>query len=260
MQAHFTFLGTGGSMGIPMVGCRCDVCTSPHKENKRLRSSGLLTVGSQRYLIDVGPDFREQALRYGIEDLSGALLTHAHSDHIAGIDDLRAYYLLHQKTVPCLLSQETYDEIKGRYHYLFRPLSPDRSVAAQIDCKILPRDFGQIDFAGLSVGYLSYFQQGMKVTGFRFGNFAYVSDIRTYSDEVFTALEGVEILVLSALRHTPTAMHFSIDEAIAFTRRVLAKTTYLTHIAHEMEHKTASALLPPDVHMSYDGLKLPIRL
>jgi phosphoribosyl 1,2-cyclic phosphate phosphodiesterase len=260
MQGKLLFLGTGGSLGIPMIGCDCDVCQSPSPFNKRLRSSALIEIKSKRILIDAGPDFRTQALNYRIDSLSGVLLTHAHADHIGGLDDLRAYYFLNKQKIPCLLSQETFEEVKLRYHYMLAPLKSGKSVSAQIDFKLFEEDFGEAEIGGIKFRYLSYLQSGMKVTGFRFGNLAYVSDIRQYSDRVFDVLQGVDTLILSALRNAPSVMHFSIEEAIAFARRTRAKKTYLTHVAHELEHAAANALLPPDVAMSYDGLSIPIEI
>jgi phosphoribosyl 1,2-cyclic phosphate phosphodiesterase len=260
MQANFLFLGTGGSAGVPMIGCKCDVCQSPSPYNKRHRTAGLLKVNGKNFLIDVGPEFRIQALHFHIENLTAVLLTHAHADHIAGIDDLRSYYFMHKVRLPCVLSKETFDEVKLRYHYMLKPLTVGKSVSAQIDFQILPSDFGEYELEGLRFKYLTYFQQGMKVTGFIFGNFAYVSDIRQYSDEVIKNLQGIDILVLSALRQKPTQMHFSVEEAIAFARLVGAKKTYLTHISHDLEYVATNASLPPDVLLSYDGLEIPIQI
>src|SRR5690349_18127258 len=130
-NTRFLFLGTGGSAGVPLIGCSCSVCLSTSPLNKRLRSAGLLKVQGKNYLIDVGPDFREQALKYRIDSLDGVLITHPHSDHIAGIDDLRAYYFLSGKKTPCLLSQATFDEIKVRFPYLLQ-MRPEGSIAAQL--------------------------------------------------------------------------------------------------------------------------------
>ena len=258
MQGRFVFLGTGGSAGVPMIGCHCDVCLSSSSYNKRLRSAGLIQIQGKNFLIDVGPDFRAQALHFHIEHLNAVLLTHAHADHIAGIDDLRAYYFLYKNSVPCVLSQDTFNEVKVRYHYMLQKLSLGTSISAQIDFQVLNEDFGELMLDGVRFEYFSYYQTGMKVTGFRVGNFAYVSDIRQFSEQVIDKILGVDILVLSALRHTPTKMHFSVEEAIAFSRRVSAKKTYLTHIAHDLEHEATNALLPPDVRMSYDGLEISI--
>ncbi len=253
MNGRFLFLGTGASPGVPLIGCTCSVCTSPSPFNKRLRSAGLLTIEGRRYLIDVGPDFRAQALGAKIDHVDGVLITHAHSDHIAGIDDLRAYYFLEEKKVPCLCSKETYGEIAQRFPYLLRSASGG-SISAQLDFHVLESDFGECLFAGIRVAYLTYFQMKMKVTGFRFADFAYVSDIRQFEERVYEALEGVEVLVLSALRHESTEMHFGIPEAIEFSRRVKAQRTYFTHIAHDIDHEKVSSQLPPGFHLAYDGL------
>jgi phosphoribosyl 1,2-cyclic phosphate phosphodiesterase len=243
-----------------MIGCKCDVCTSTSHYNKRLRSSGLIKVKDKSFVIDVGPDFRTQALNYGVNHLTGVLLTHAHADHIAGIDDLRSYYFMEKKKLPCILSKETFDEVKMRYHYMFAPIESGKSLSAQVDFQILKEDFGTFELGGAQFQYFSYYQTGMKVTGFRIGNIAYVSDIREFTDQVVDSIQGVDILILSALRHTPTKMHFSIEEAIAFSRRTFAKKTYLTHIAHDLEYAATNALLPPDVRMSYDGLEIAIEI
>jgi phosphoribosyl 1,2-cyclic phosphate phosphodiesterase len=239
-----------------MISCKCEVCTSENPKNVRLRSSGLLSIKGKRFLIDIGPDFRMQALRYQISSLAGVMITHAHSDHIAGIDDLRAYYLMQNKEIPCLLSKATADELQMRFPYLWKEKEKGKSLPAQLNFFVLENDSGTILFEGVPVRFFTYYQKEMKVTGYRINNFAYVSDIRDYSQEIFAFLEGVEILVLSALRHEPSSMHFTIEEAIAFSRMVRAKTTYFTHIAHEIEHESVSRSLPPSIFLAYDGLSL----
>jgi phosphoribosyl 1,2-cyclic phosphate phosphodiesterase len=132
-QGRFLFLGTGGSAGVPMIGCSCEVCSSQDPKNKRMRSSGLISVDRLQILIDAGPELRLQALRANISHLNAVLLTHAHADHIAGLDDLRAFYFLNKQRLPCFLSEETLAEIKGRYHYFFLPVTPEKSMPAQVD-------------------------------------------------------------------------------------------------------------------------------
>lgn len=253
MDAQFLFLGTGGSLGIPVVSCHCRVCRSPSPLNKRLRPSGLLTLGKKRFLIDCGPDFREQAIRYGIDSLDGVLITHTHYDHVGGIDDLRVFHFLRKEKLPCLASKETYAEIHHRFYYLLQ--KPE----SELQFSLLEEDFGRTHFEGVSVDYLSYAQAGMKVTGFRIGSFAYVSDIRKYDELVIESLKGVETLVLSALRFTTSHVHFSIDEAIEFSRRVGASKTFLTHIAHDIDHEEANNKLPPGIVLAHDGLEIAFK-
>lgn len=253
-SGKFTFLGTSASAGVPMVGCKCAVCTSASAKNQRLRPSGLLRVGGKSILIDVGPDFRTQAIKYKIDHLDGLLLTHTHFDHIAGIDDLRAYYLQTKKKLPCLLSKESLDDLKTRYDYLFR--TSGKSLSAQLAFTPLPDEMGQTEFLGLKIGYVSYIQSGMKVNGFRLGDFAYISDIREYEDSIFGALKGVKNLVLSALREEPSDLHFTMDEAIAFSRKVGAEATFLTHISHAVDHEAVNKKLPVEVRLGFDGFEM----
>lgn len=251
MERSFLFLGTGGSMGIPAVACTCPVCKSDSIFNKRSRPAGLLKIGKKQFLIDAGPDFRTQALHYGINHLDGVLITHTHFDHIAGFDDLHALYFLQDERPHCLLSKDSFDELKLRLHYLF-----DGSKCKWADFEVLEKDFGSVKFEGVKFDYLSYFQAEMKVTGFRHDNFAYVSDIRRYDQAAIDALKGVDVLILSALRHTASEVHFSIEEAIAFARTVGSKKTFFTHIAHDLDHDETNNSLPEDIRLAHDGLEI----
>jgi phosphoribosyl 1,2-cyclic phosphate phosphodiesterase len=253
-DATLLFLGTGSSMGIPVIGCHCSVCNSSSKFNKRLRPSALISVENKKYVIDTTPDFRIQALTYGIESLDGVFYTHAHHDHTAGIDELRVFYLKSQTNMPCLLSKETADDLKKRFSYILKNSPEKRGLVARLKLHVLENAQGLIDFEGLCVQYMSYEQLGMGVLGFRFGNLAYVSDIKEYSESIFRELEGVETLVLSALRYEESKLHLSIDEAVSFAKKVGAKMTWLTHIAHEVEHESTNRLLPDNVQLAYDGL------
>jgi phosphoribosyl 1,2-cyclic phosphate phosphodiesterase len=245
MKNSFLFLGTGASTGIPVAGCRCGVCASPSPYNKRLRPSGMVRFQKKIFLIDVGPDFRQQALLYKIDRIDGLLITHTHYDHIAGIDDLRPFFEK-GNPMPCLLSQSSFDVLQQRYQYLFS----SRYFAWRI------AEEGDLELAGIPLTCFHYEQSKMVVTGFRFGDFAYVSDIRTYTDEIFTALRGVKKLVVSALRHESSQAHFSLSEAVEFAERVGAYRTWLTHISHHLDHEATEQTLPERVRMGYDGLVL----
>jgi phosphoribosyl 1,2-cyclic phosphate phosphodiesterase len=253
MRGLFTFLGTGASSGVPMVGCDCSICVSASSFNQRLRPAGWLRIGTSSLLIDVGPDFRQQALKYGIMRVDGLLLTHTHFDHIAGIDDLRAYSLRQKAPVPCLLSKESFEDIKTRYFYFFRP---SKNLTAQLSYQVLESDEGVVSFVDLQVQYFSYRQGDMKVTGYRIGNFAYVSDIRDYDDSIFDHLQGIDQLVLSALRFESSHLHLSLDQAIAFARKTGARSTRLTHLSHFLDHEETNRSLPPDIQLGYDGLNI----
>jgi len=251
---HCQLLGTGASAGIPVIGCKCDVCQSADPYNKRLRPSALVKAHGKILLIDPCPDFRQQALKYSVDRLDGVLITHVHFDHTGGIDDLRAYYVLAEQPLPCLVPQHTFDDLLHRYYYLFQPRGSNSSLPAQLKFQILEGTTGVAEFLGVQIGYFSYAQGGVSVTGYRFGDFAYISDIREYPETIFDDLQGVRVLVLSALRFTPSHLHFSVDEAIDFSEKVGAEEVYLTHIAHDIDHEKGSAYLPSNVSLGYDGL------
>lgn len=253
MGGLFTFLGTGASAGIPVIGCNCPVCSSTLTKNRRLRSSGWLQMDGKSFLIDVGPDFRQQALTHGITQVDGLLLTHTHFDHIAGIDDLRIFSTRSGLAIPCLLSQASFQEMQLRYHYLFRS---GKSGTARFACTSFEKDQGTIFFEGLAIRYSNYFQGEMKVTGYRLGDFAYVSDIREYDASIFDFLDGVGHLVLSALHFGPSHIHLSIEEAIEIARRAKVGSTWLTHLSHLVDHEEASRRLPKEVQLGYDGLRI----
>jgi len=254
MRGKFLFLGTGASTGVPVIGCKCAVCSSSNPRNVRLRPSGLLEVGGMKILIDAGPDYRQQALRAKIDRLDGLLLTHTHFDHIAGIDELRTYYIYQKAPLPCLLSEESLAELKARYYYLFEPAGSGSSLPAQLDLKAAGGESGDVDFLGVKVGYFKYTQGSMKVTGYRIGEFAYVSDIRGYDEAIFGWLAGVKVLVLSAIREEASRTMFSVGEAVLFAKEAGAERTYLTHMNHEIDYDRVSRKLPSGVELAYDGL------
>lgn len=256
MKGELIFLGTGGSTGIPQIGCRCEVCRSTNPKNKRLRPSALLTIDNKKFLIDAGPDFRYQALKYGITKLDGVMITHTHYDHIAGLDEFRIFYLLQKKAVPILLSQASFNEIKMRYAYLFRERNKEYSLPAQLDFQILVEKHGVANFQGLTVGYMTYQQGGMDVNGYRIGNLAYVSDIKIYPELIFEDLKGVKILIMSALRETLSPMHLSLEEAIQFSKKVGAERTIFMHIGHEVDYEKVNPTLPKGFELSYDGMRV----
>jgi phosphoribosyl 1,2-cyclic phosphate phosphodiesterase len=256
LKGNLLFLGTGSSAGVPMIGCNCSVCRSSCLKNKRLRSSCLVEVDNKILLLDVPVDFREQALKLNINHIDGLILTHAHYDHIGGLDDLRAYYLLENKPVSCLLSKETLSEVKKGFHYIFNPINKKSSISAQLDFQAFEKDFGETLFQKIKIKYLSYFQKETKVTGYIIGNLAYITDIKEFSDDIFTQLKGVDILILSALREESSSVHFNLKEAISFAEKVNAKHTYFTHIAHDLDHDKISEILPKNIYLAYDGLKI----
>ena len=243
-------------MGVPMIGCECPVCRSDDPNNKRLRPSALITIGEKRLVIDTGPDFRTQALTHGIDHIDGVILTHTHFDHVAGLDELRTFYILKREVTPILASGPSHSDLKKRYGYFFREKTMGVSLSAQLHFQVLEGERGETRFLNLPIKYMTYRQGGMAVNGYRFGDLAYVSDIHDFPETIFEDLKGVKTLVLDALRDTPSPMHFSLEEAIAFSKRAGAKKTFFTHIGHELEHQATNASLPKGFALAHDGLKL----
>jgi phosphoribosyl 1,2-cyclic phosphate phosphodiesterase len=258
IKGKFLFLGTGGSVGIPVIGCKCPVCSSMNPKNKRMRPSALLIIGKKKILIDTGPDLRQQALLFDISEIDGVIITHTHYDHIGGLDELRVFYFREKKKVPILLSQSSFADIKQRLPYLFQEKKAGISLAAQLDFQILEDKRGETSFLDIPFRYMTYEQGGMEVTGFRFGNCAYISDIREYPQTIFGDLKQLDTLILSALRFSPSPMHFTIEEGIAFAQKVGAKKTYFMHLTHDIEHEKISTSLPEKIFLAYDGLSFDL--
>jgi phosphoribosyl 1,2-cyclic phosphate phosphodiesterase len=256
----FLFLGTGGSMGIPVIGCECAVCRSDSPFNKRLRPSGLLKINDKAILIDCGPDFRAQMLQHNIKHLDGVIFTHAHYDHTGGFDELRIFNVRSKHVMPCLLSHATAEDLKMRFPYVFDESSHFASITTKAAMHYLPSDRGSMDFLGIPLSFMTYEQGGMSVNGFRFGNFAYISDIRHYPSTIFEDLQGVETLVISCLRYQPSVLHFNIEEAVAFSEKLQVKQAWFTHIAHELDHELTNSRLPPNYQLAYDGLEIDIEI
>lgn len=256
MKKKLLFLGTGGSSGIPIIGCDCIVCSSTSKFNKRLRSSVLIQTPTKNILIDPGPDFRQQALTYNIRHIDATIITHVHYDHIGGLDDLRIFYFIQNQPIHCLLSKASFDEIRLRYFYQFLEPKEHNSKTVKFEYLTLPHDRGSIDFHGMHVQYLTYYQGDMPVLGIRIGNLAYISDIKTYPETIFEDLKGVETLIVSGLRNTSSNVHFTIDEAVEFADNIKPKRVYINHIDHELEHELTNRSLPSWVQLSYDGLQI----
>ena len=256
MEGSFLFLGTGASTGIPVIGCECTVCHSLDPRNRRTRASIFIEFEGRHLLIDAGPDVREQLLTHRIQRVDGLLLTHTHYDHIAGLEELRVFNFRQQHAIPCLLSSESLVEVRQRFYYLFLDQVPEKNVTAQFDFRPLEALSGKTVFCDLPLAYMSYQQGHMHVLGFRFGDLAYITDIKSYPSSIFNALRNLKTLVVSALRFTPAPLQFTVDEAIDFARKIAPEQTYLMHVSHDIEHAHLERLLPPSIYLAYDGLRL----
>ena len=254
-----TFLGTGTSQGVPVIGCDCAVCCSDDERDRRLRTSAMVEVGSKRFIIDAGPDFREQMLREGVSHITAILLTHKHKDHIGGLDDVRALNFVDYPdeihTVHIYGTHDTCDCVRKDYDYAFAE-NPYRGVP-QIEL----HEFGTKPFEieGVEIVPIKGEHSRFEVTGFRFGKLAYLTDFKSIAEEELQKLLGVEVLVVNALRFEPHDSHFSVGEALQLIEKVAPKRAYLTHMSHDIGlHGVANLRLPEGVEFAYDGLKIEI--
>jgi phosphoribosyl 1,2-cyclic phosphate phosphodiesterase len=267
MDGLLTFLGTGTSMGVPTLGCHCAVCTSTDPRDRRLRPSVLLRWqehgrGGARervVVIDTGPDFREQALRNGLTRVDAVLYTHSHADHILGLDDLRplSFTVFREGApIPLYATPETTEVLERIYDYTFSPQAtyPNRA-RVQLEPLQERNMVHGVEFVRVPVLH------GQKeIVGFRFGRAAYLTDVSAIPESSFALLEGLDLLVLSALRYKPHPSHATVEQAVAWSRRIGARRTWLTHIAHELGHEETNSLLPDGIRLAYDGLSLPVNL
>lgn len=252
LRGRFQFLGTGGSVGVPMLGCGCSVCCSQEEKNKRWRPSARLLFGDKNYLIDPGPDFRQQALRFGIKTLDGVLITHAHHDHVGGLDDLRPIGYRRTSPIPMYCSESTASDLLSRFYYLFP------REGGYVELSIFRGEQGSVQLGSETIEYITYLQGEMAVNGFRIGSLAYLPDIRQFSPSVFASLRNVKDLVVGALRYTSSQMHFCVDEALDFWKQAGSDRLWLTHLSHEIDYAHTSSYLPENAHVAYDGLILDI--
>jgi len=206
-------------------------------------------------LLDAGPEIRMQLLDACINDIDGVIITHGHFDHIAGVDDLKSFYYKKKSKLPMVLPRQTYNDFCVRNHYMMDK-SSGGTESLFFDFHIIDDMFSFAHFCGVEFYFLGYQQNNMDVLGFKLGNLAYLSDIKQYSDRLLQEIQGIDVLIISALRKTTSTMHLSIDEAIAFAQRIGAKKTYFTHMAHEVDYESDAKHLPKDIFLAYDGLQI----
>jgi len=248
-------LGTGTSSGVPMIACDCQVCSSPDKKDKRLRSSILVQSATTTLVVDTGPDFRYQMLRAQVKRLDAVLFTHPHKDHLAGLDDVRAFNYLLQRPIDVYADSLTEEAVRRDFYYAFTdtkyPGIPELNMHT---INMEPFMVGDIPVIPVQVWHLR-----MPVLGFRFGDFTYITDANRIDAPEREKIKGSRVMVLNALRREKHISHFTLDEAVEVIHELNVPTAYLTHISHQLGlHADVEASLPAGIHLAYDGLQLQL--
>ncbi len=250
-----TFLGTGTSQGVPVIGCMCEVCQSLNFKDKRLRTSVHVEVDGKSFVIDTGPDFRQQILRERINKLDAVIYTHEHKDHTAGLDDIRAFNFRQKKDMPVYARPQVIEQLKREFSYIFSEKKyPGIPQIATYEIENKPFKIEGVTFTPIEVMHLK-----LPVYGYRIGDFTYITDANYISDVERQKIKGSKVLVLNALQKEPHISHFNLEEAIEEAKDLGAETTYFLHISHRMgKHKVIEKSLPENIHLAYDGLSIDI--
>lgn len=252
------FLGTGTSQGVPVIACSCPVCQSTDSRDKRLRTSVLIEMDNgYNIAIDTGPDFRYQMLREQVDHLDAILMTHSHKDHIAGLDDVRAFNYHQQQSISIYADAATLEALQREFYYAFSAVK--YPGVPQLDLEEIKAGV-PFDLFDREVTPFEVLHYKMPVMGYRIGDFAYITDAKTVSKESRTLLEGLDVLVVNALQEAPHISHFTLDEALSFIADVQPKRAYLTHISHRFgKHEYIESLLPEGVFVAYDRLAIEVK-
>jgi len=250
---ELTFLGTGTSNGIPVIGCDCAVCTSSDPRNHRGRTSAVVRYGGHTILIDTATELRLQALATGLKQIDAVLFTHAHADHTGGFDDLRRFNEIAGRHLPVYASPETARALRERFAYAFVDQYTFYGGKPDLTLTVVE---GPFSLFGLEVVPIPVEHGRMSVTGYRFGPLAYVTDAKRIPPSSLALLRDLDILVINALRERPHPTHMSLSEAVAVVEELRPRAAYLVHLSHELSHERAESLLPPGIAVAYDGLRI----
>ncbi|MGY3794521.1 MBL fold metallo-hydrolase [Aquimarina sp. 433] len=252
---EITFLGTGTSQGIPIIGSTHPVCLSEDQKDKRLRVSVLVSWDKYQYVIDCGPDFRQQMLANKVTRIDGILFTHEHADHTMGMDDIRPFFF-RQGDIPVYAHKRVLEALRERFSYIFSSENKYPGAPSVIENELTNQPFS---LGNLDVMPIDLMHNRLQVFGFRFKDFAYLTDMKTIEKKETEKLKGVKVLVVNALRIEPHHSHFNLDEALAFIEEVKPERAYLTHISHMLGfHEEVQKQLPKNVFLAYDNLKITI--
>jgi phosphoribosyl 1,2-cyclic phosphate phosphodiesterase len=250
-----TLLGTGTSHGVPMIGCTCATCRSVDPHDKRMRPSVYVELASGTcILIDTAPDLRTQALTFGVVRADAILFTHCHADHVMGLDEVRRFNVLQGQAVPCFGDSRSLAELRRSFAYIFEEVDRGGGIP-RIELHAVD---GPFRVGAQTITPVPVLHGEREIMGYRIGNFAYVTDASAIPDGSWALLEGLDVLVINALRHRPHPTHFSVAEALAVVERLRPKQAYLTHVCHDLPHVATNASLPAGVELAWDGLRFEI--
>jgi phosphoribosyl 1,2-cyclic phosphate phosphodiesterase len=254
-----TILGSGTSQGVPVIACDCNVCTSTDTKDNRLRCSILISYKGSNYVVDSGPDFRQQMLREQVKTLSGVLFTHEHKDHLAGLDDVRAFNFKEQRDMQVYCTFRVEDALRREYAYVFAAKRYPGIPAVNLN-RIDKETCIELE-DGLTVTPIEVMHYRLPVLGFRIGDFTYITDAKTIGEEERLKIRGTKVLIINALRKEEHISHFNLEEALAFIEDIQPEKAYITHISHLFgTHKEISDILPENVFAAYDGFSFEIDL
>ncbi|WP_295154495.1 MBL fold metallo-hydrolase [uncultured Brachyspira sp.] len=251
---QITFLGTGTSDGIPMIGCKCKVCRSKDKRDKRTRSSILIRNNNKNYVVDTSADFRQQMLREKVDSLEAVFYTHQHADHTSGIVDLRSLNFMLHKSIDCYGNKYTMDNLRDKYDYFFNPVQ----VGGGLPQVVFYHIENEMMFDDIKVTPINVEHGVLNILGYRFNNFSYITDASYISDESLKLLEGTEILVLNGLRYRPHHTHLCLQESVNIADKLGVRKAYFTHMTHDVLHKNLERELPANMYPAYDGLSIQV--
>ena len=254
-QARVTLLGTGTSHGVPMIGCDCAVCRSTDPRDQRWRPSAYIQLPDLAVLVDTSTDLRAQALRFGVSRVDAILFTHGHADHVMGLDEVRRFNALQRGRIACYADAQTVGEVRRTFAYIFDSGAPRGGGLPELDLFTVA---GEFSLGRQVVVPITVLHGRRPVLGYRIGSFAYVTDCSSIPDPSWPLLEGVEWLVLDALRERPHPTHFSVTQALEVVRQIAPRRAWFTHIAHDLSHAETCARLPEGVELAYDGLTLDV--
>lgn len=254
MSITLEFLGTGTSSGVPIIGCPCDVCTSPDSHDKRLRASAIIHTRNKHILIDTSPDLRQQLIRNVPPRIDALLYTHMHSDHTAGVDDIRPFNFRQEERIPAWMPENAVTDFRQRFGYTLEPVRHRYGVVPNLDLHVVDPS-APFNVEGVQITPVPVMHGLLPILGYRVGNLAYLTDIHTLPDESWRLLEGVEVLVTTALKKAEIFGHMNLEQALTFIEKIAPKRAYLSHVGHELGRESEIApLLPGNVQLAYDGL------